>query len=173
MAYNRPPYGGPPYGEPPYAYGGPGGYGGPRGPPPRGPPQRPPGPAPPPGPPPPLPPGWYQEWDANNQRAFWVEEATGRSQWENPYPPTQFDRGMPPPVPPMDGGRGYYRDAPPPPPPQGGYDYYQRGQDEQPQKRSIGMGKMFAAGAAGVALGAVGGALLEHELNDHDDGPPP
>src|ERR1700753_3264443 len=38
-------------------------------------------------PPPPnaqLPPGWIMQWDPNSRRHFFVEQATGRTQWEPP-----------------------------------------------------------------------------------------
>ncbi|KAI0052071.1 CPII coat sec24 protein [Auriscalpium vulgare] len=31
-----------------------------------------------------LPPGWQTEWDVDNQRYFFVESSTGRTQWEHP-----------------------------------------------------------------------------------------
>ncbi|CAN9148766.1 unnamed protein product [Alternaria alternata] len=36
------------------------------------------------GPPPPAPQGWAQEYDARSQRWYYVDRATGRSQWEPP-----------------------------------------------------------------------------------------
>ncbi|OJJ64072.1 hypothetical protein ASPSYDRAFT_26099 [Aspergillus sydowii CBS 593.65] len=34
--------------------------------------------------PPPLPEGWVQEWDEDNQRAYFVETRTGAVQWRYP-----------------------------------------------------------------------------------------
>jgi hypothetical protein len=46
-----------------------------------------------------APQGWAQEWDPQNQRWYYIERATGRSQWEPPaYPPraqTFQDRSVP------------------------------------------------------------------------------
>jgi WW domain len=36
------------------------------------------------GSPPILPPGWISQWDPTSQRPFYVEQATGRTQWEPP-----------------------------------------------------------------------------------------
>jgi len=36
---------------------------------------------------PPLPPGWTAQFDQSSQRWFYIEVATGRSQWEPPYNP--------------------------------------------------------------------------------------
>ncbi|KAJ5633326.1 hypothetical protein N7490_009665 [Penicillium lividum] len=157
--YDRPPYQQqyqqPPYDRPPYDRG----YSGP-----------PPGARPPPGPPPPLPPGWHQEWEPNARRAFWVEDATGRPQWEPPFGPgMDYSRG--PPGPPEPQG-GYYN-APPGPPPgaydqrgPGGYDYQQ--QQQQPEQKS-NTGKYIAAGLAGVAIGGLGGAFIEHEIDENNE----
>lgn len=45
------------------------------------------GPPAPYGPPPPMPSGWFQQWDQANQRAYYVEQATGRTQWDPPHSP--------------------------------------------------------------------------------------
>ncbi|KAJ5198606.1 uncharacterized protein N7498_007723 [Penicillium cinerascens] len=146
-AYDRPPYERGPYSAPP------------------------PMARPPPGPPPPLPAGWHQEWEPNMRRAFWVEDATGRAQWEPPYgpPPDQgyYDgsRSVPPPEP----QGGYY--APPPGPP-GGYDNrgYDQGGYQPPQEKKSNAGKYLAAGAAGLAMGGLAGAFIEHERDeDHEE----
>ena len=42
------------------------------------------GPPAPYGAPPPMPPGWTQQWDQNSQRWFYIEQATGRTQWDPP-----------------------------------------------------------------------------------------
>ncbi|KAJ5130045.1 uncharacterized protein N7515_006084 [Penicillium bovifimosum] len=117
---------------------------------------------PPPGPPPPLPQGWVQEWEPSMRRAFYVEQATGRSQWEQPYQQPGYTGYE-------DGSRsgGYY--APPPGPPPGSYDT--RGQDyyqdqSQPAKKSSDTGKYLAAGAAGLAVGGIAGAVIAHELDE-------
>ncbi|KAJ5640135.1 uncharacterized protein N7484_007997 [Penicillium longicatenatum] len=154
--YDRPPYEQPPYDRPPYDRG----YGGP-----------PPGARPPPGPPPPLPPGWHQEWEPNARRAFWVEDATGRPQWEPPFGPggpgyEYGARGGPPPEP------GYYPPQGPPPGAYeqrgpGGYDYPPQ-QQQEPERKS-NTGKYIAAGLAGVAIGGLGGAFIEHEIDENNE----
>ncbi|KAF2835447.1 hypothetical protein M501DRAFT_454246 [Patellaria atrata CBS 101060] len=48
--------------------------------------------SPPSAPPPPLPLGWTCQWDSNNKRAFYIEQATGRTQWEFPgHNPGSYD----------------------------------------------------------------------------------
>lgn len=55
------------------------------------------GPPAPMGAPPPMPPGWIQQWDQNSQRWYYVEQATGRTQWDPPahLPPGPY---APPPT---------------------------------------------------------------------------
>ncbi|CAG7924720.1 unnamed protein product [Penicillium olsonii] len=128
---------------------------------------------PPPGPPPPLPQGWVQEWEPSARRAFWVEQSTGRAQWEQPpYQPAYagYDdgsRSVPPPGPPQG---GYY--APPAGPPPVPYDnrpdYYQS-QEPAPEKKSSNAGKYLAAGAAGLAVGGLAGAFIEHERDEDSE----
>lgn len=98
--------------------------------------------------------GWIQEWEPGYRRAYYVEESTGRTQWEMPYStPPYGDRG--PPGPPG----GYYGQPPYGPP--GGY---APPEGPPPQKRDHGdASKLIGAGVAGLALGAAGGALWEHE----------
>ncbi|KAF5513566.1 hypothetical protein CGCF413_v001129 [Colletotrichum fructicola] len=68
--------------------------------------------------------GWLCQWDSNYQRWFYVDQSSGRSQWEHPSPPTgpvgTPSYGAPPPVPPSDtrafgdqGHGGYGSPAPP------------------------------------------------------------
>jgi hypothetical protein len=92
-----------------------------------------------------LPPGWIQQWDANSQRYYYVEQATGRTQWEPPMmypggavPGQHYEYGQP------GHGDEAYRDS-----------HY--GQGEQKDSHT-GM-----ALAGGAALGAVGGAWAMHE----------
>ncbi|KAH2144553.1 hypothetical protein KXV35_006578 [Aspergillus fumigatus] len=100
-SYNRPPYERPPYERPPPERS-PSSFDPSR---PRyeGPPYNSSSPAPsaqPPAiPPPPLPLGWVQEWEPNLRRAYFVETATGRSQWETPMQDSEHARGLsgPPP----------------------------------------------------------------------------
>lgn len=154
-AYDRPPYDRPPYERPP-----PERSFDPSRPRYEGPPYNtsPPAPSarPPPVPPPPLPLGWIQEWEPSLRRAYFVETATGRSQWESPMADAEYARGGGPPE-----SAGYYACPPPPPPQDGGY--YPPPEEK---KKSSGMGKIIAGGVAGVALGAAGMALWEHEKRE-------
>ncbi|KAJ5344294.1 uncharacterized protein N7506_002659 [Penicillium brevicompactum] len=114
-----------------------------------------------------------REWEPSARRAFWVEQATGRAQWEQPpYQPAYagYDdgsRSVPPPGPPQG---GYY--APPPGPPPVPYDnrpdYYQS-QEQAPEKKSSNAGKYLAAGAAGLAVGGLAGAFIEHERDEDSE----
>ncbi|ETI29584.1 hypothetical protein G647_02037 [Cladophialophora carrionii CBS 160.54] len=114
---------------------------------------------------PPLPPGWIAQWDQNSQRYYYVEQATGRTQWEPP-----IWQGSPPPAPP--GGPGYYQSyghaMPPGVPYQQGHDENQRayyGDVRAQEKKGHGMGTVLAAGVGG----AVVGALAANALDDSDD----
>lgn len=104
------------------------------------------------GAPPPLPPGWYQEWEPSIRRAFWVEDATGRAQWETPY------------APPL--GEGYYDEARSGP--SGVYEergyYHEHEHGYREEKSHSDAGKYLAAGVAGLAVGGVAGAVVEHEI---------
>ncbi|KAL4976920.1 hypothetical protein BDW66DRAFT_46108 [Aspergillus desertorum] len=155
---SRPPYDRPPYegqrsydSRPPYS-------------------SAPPSTRPPSYPPPPLPIGWIQEWEPSARRAFYVETATGRTEWTLPAD-VSYSEGS------RSGPGGYYASPPPPAPapapgyppqeyaapaypPQGYGDEYQ----QEEKKTHSDTGKILAAGAAGLAIGAVGGAILEHEL---------
>ena len=65
------------------------------------------------GAPPPMPPGWLAQWDQNSQRWYYVDQSTGRTQWDPPA-------GAPPPqgpyAPPAHDAHGassgYYQGAP-------------------------------------------------------------
>ncbi|KAL4814966.1 hypothetical protein BDW67DRAFT_165035 [Aspergillus spinulosporus] len=122
-------------------------------------------------PPPPLPIGWVQEWEPRARRAFYVETATGRSEWTLPADVSYGEASR-------SGPGEYYASPPPAPapapayppqeyaapayPPQGqGYG----GEYPQEEKKHSDTGKILAAGAAGLAIGAVGGAILGHELS--------
>ncbi|EOA87571.1 hypothetical protein ACJQWK_08656 [Exserohilum turcicum] len=49
----------------------------------------------PPPPSPSLPEGWIQDYDAQSQRWYYVEKATGRSQWNPPYAPPRASTFQP------------------------------------------------------------------------------
>jgi hypothetical protein len=112
-----------------------------------------------------LPPGWISHWDPSSQRTYYVEQATGRTQWEPP-----MWQGGPP-----ASGPGYYQSygnaMPPGMPYQQGHDANQRGyytdiQSQQNKGQGPGMGTVVAAGIGGAAVGA----LAANALDDSDDG---
>ncbi|KAI4212991.1 MAG: hypothetical protein LQ351_004335 [Letrouitia transgressa] len=126
------------------------------------------------GAPPPLPPGWVAQWDQNSQRYYYLEQATGRTQWELP-------QGGPPPL----GGYGSYGGPASGPGGYGGpapgymahsqYNEYTDDRGEvhkeyhSEEKKKSGHGGMLAAGAGGLAVGAIGGALVADALDDSDE----
>ena len=129
---------------------------------------------------PPLPPGWIAQWDQNSQRYYYLDQATGRTQWELPqapqgsYPPPGASKGSFPPAGAPMGAPGYdTRGAP------GGY-YSQETKQVVPnadgsgykttvekKEKKDGKGGMLAAGAGGLAVGAVGGAMIGHAMGMH------
>jgi WW domain len=100
-----------------------------------------------------LPPGWIKQWDQNSQRWYFVEQATGRTQWEPPSVMSQNYGGQSAYPPPHEGSRDMY------PAPHGGqYDPH-----HDSAKKDKGINPMGAA-AGGLAVGAVGGALVGHAM---------
>ncbi|KAK5449516.1 hypothetical protein LTS15_008591 [Exophiala xenobiotica] len=104
-----------------------------------------------------LPPGWIAQWDVNSQRWYYLEQATGRTQWElwnvPPGGAPEFQQGYGhamPAVPYMQGHGEHSRE------------YYTPG--SAGQKKGPGMAGMVAAGLGGAALGAIAG----HALGDSD-----
>jgi len=109
-----------------------------------------------------LPPGWIAQWDANSQRWYYLEQATGRTQWE--LPSWNGPLGG---VPGFQKGYGHAMPAVP----------YMQGHGEHSreyytgsggQKKGSGMGGMVAAGLGGAAIGAIAGHALGD--SDSDDG---
>ena len=95
-----------------------------------------------PPPPPSVPRPWIAEWDERERAYFYINQETGQRSWEVPY---GGGGGAP--------GGGYYGEG------QRGYEQdYSYREQEQPRKNHN-----IAYGAAGVAAGLVGGALLMHE----------
>ncbi len=104
----------------------------------------------------PPPPGWLVQFDSSAQRWFYVEQATGRTQWDPPAAPLAYGaphgaahdyyhspgHGMPP------GAGGYAAHGYPP---HGGGVY-----EHEKEKKSGGKGGLAMMGAAGVGLGAAG-----------------
>ena len=133
--------------------------------------------------PPQLPPGWISQWDPNSQRYYYLEQASGRTQWEMPQ---HYQSGGPPPFQgqsgaPQMGGMGGYQ-AP-------GYAGQAPGYAGQPgqyqtneykdasgtvhkefkdadKKKDKGHGGMLAAGAGGLAVGAIGGAVVANAMGE-------
>lgn len=176
-----PPYGQQPYGQQPQYGGQQQQYGAP-------PPSH-------PGPPgqPPLPPGWTTQFDQSSQRWYFVETATGRTQWDPPamshggYAPPPTGGYAPPPTGPSDaysGDRGHGAA----PGAAGGF-YTQHDQSgyggsshdqnaqqyygdmkkteetsekraEKDKKKDNSTRNMLLAGAGGLAVGGVAGAML-------------
>ncbi|KZL77162.1 WW domain-containing protein [Colletotrichum tofieldiae] len=167
---------------------------------------------------PPVSSGWLVQWDTTNNRWFYVDQSSGRSQWEHPSPPTGPQGGSsyaPPPVPPHptsdtrafggDQGHGYgspapsyggaapyggapsyggspapygqpsYGGAPAPygQAPYGQAPYGQQGgtnpYGEKDKEKKSGSSGMLLGAAGGLAVGAVGGALIANALDDSDD----
>ena len=111
-----------------------------------------------------LPPGWLQQWDTNSQRYYYLEQATGRSQWEPPAmhgPPGDQQRGygVPPASMTSYGQHGHSAQGYPPP----------TGLAYSGGEKKSNKGGMLAAGAGGLALGGLAGAALAHD-SDSDDG---
>ncbi|KAL4936406.1 hypothetical protein BDV06DRAFT_93600 [Aspergillus oleicola] len=165
--YERPPYERPPYegsrsydSRPPYS-------------------PAPPSARPPQYPPPPLPIGWIQEWEPSARRAFYIETSTGRTEWTLPEALTYGEgsrgggdyyaaRPVPAPYHESRGPEGY-----PPPGPEYGGGYGGGGEypSEHKEKKDSDTGKLLAAGAAGLAIGGIGGAILGHELSEFSHTP--
>ncbi|KAH9863694.1 hypothetical protein J1614_009626 [Plenodomus biglobosus] len=128
------------------------------------------GPPAPYGAPPPMPPGWTQQWDQNSQRWFYIEQATGRTQWDPPahLPPGPY---APPPAgasyvaPGGHDERGLFGNT------HGhqGHDYTQSGmatnESEKKKDKGHSTAMLAAAGIGGIAAGA----WIGHELTEDDD----
>jgi hypothetical protein len=111
-----------------------------------------------------MPPGWTQQWDQNSQRWFYIEQATGRTQWD---PPSHLPPG--PYAPPAQGApymaqqghdeRGLFGNT------QGhqGHDYTQSGaatNEAEKKKSGHSTAMLAAAGVGGIAAGA----FIGHQL---------
>lgn len=105
-----------------------------------------------------LPPGWVSQFDLSAQRWFYIEQSSGRTQWEAPSGGFQAQGGY------QDASRGFGA-------PGGGYDQSQYGnpnpggypQGEPREEKSDKSGMLLAA-AGGLAVGAIGGALIANAL---------
>ncbi|KAI0588610.1 PAT1 multi-domain protein [Pyrenophora tritici-repentis] len=136
------------------------------------------GPPAPYGAPPPMPPGWTQQWDQNSQRWFYIEQATGRTQWDPPsnLPPGPYAPpavGAPYMAPAGHDERALFGDT-------GGHqghDYTATGKatNEAEKKKGYSTGMMAAAGIGGIAAGAFIGHQLDNPYDNHPafEEPPP
>ncbi|KAJ4286642.1 hypothetical protein N0V88_007932 [Collariella sp. IMI 366227] len=138
----------------------------------------------------PIPSGWTPRWDDRYQRWYYVEDATGRSQWEAPgfdhsayragpggeesrgHGSTPYGAPSPYGGPSPHGGPSPYG-APPAGYGSSGYDshsgqYYDESRGKDKEKKSSGAGGMLLAGAGGLAVGAIAGAVIAHELTEED-----
>lgn len=114
-----------------------------------------------------MPPGWTQQWDQNSQRWFYIEQATGRTQWDPPahLPPGPYAPPAPgaPYVPqPGHDERALFGNT------QGhqGHDYTPTGQATNQKEKDKGhsTAMLAAAGVGGIAAGA----FIGHQLADSD-----
>ncbi|KAK5106089.1 hypothetical protein LTS08_000205 [Lithohypha guttulata] len=124
-----------------------------------------------------LPPGWIKQWDQNSQRYYYLEQATGRSQWEPPsmsYMSMDQSRGYGAPAgqtyPPHGYGQGFSQHGQGYPAPGGlahsgghGYPPGATGSGEKSNK-----GALLAAGAGGLAVGGLAGAALAGDDSDDE-----
>lgn len=109
-----------------------------------------------------LPPGWLAQWDQGSQRWYYLEQATGRTQWELPAfaggppggpPPGGDHRAVPYGTPDAKHGHG-----------SSGYDGAKKGDDHKAKDGKGGKGGMMAGAAGGLAVGAIGGGLVGHAM---------
>lgn len=138
------------------------------------------------GAPPPMPPGWVAQFDQNSQKWYYIDQATGRSQWEPPAhaPPPQGPYAPPPSGPPgapygqgaaqnerglfgasHDQSHGGYPTGQGDPYAPGaghGDPYGEKGKDKKEKKdKGHSTAMLAAAGIGGVAAGA----WIGHELS--------
>jgi hypothetical protein len=117
-----------------------------------------------------VPAGWIAQFDQNSQRWYYVEQATGRSQWEAPQPPAM---SPPPPGPPAAyAGYSGYNSSPMPNDPSkqgmgavaagGKGDKDGKGEDGKDKKKD--KSNLLLGAAGGLAVGAIGGALIANKL---------
>ncbi|KAL4947699.1 hypothetical protein BDW69DRAFT_108824 [Aspergillus filifer] len=106
---------------------------------------------------PPLPPGWTAQFDQASGRWYYIEQATGISRWEPPTQTAPYGQYGAPQVPQYGGAY-----------PSHGGDPYAQGQSYNPNPYPA-HGPPPGAGGYGLAVGAVGGALIGHALADDSD----
>ncbi|KIX06797.1 uncharacterized protein Z518_04773 [Rhinocladiella mackenziei CBS 650.93] len=112
-----------------------------------------------------LPPGWISQWEPNTQRHYYLEQTTGRTQYE---PPSWGGA-------PSSGGLGFHQNyggAMPAAPPMGGHGehtrvYYGAPGHGHEENQGSGIGNMVVAGVGGAALGV----LAANVLSDGDSHP--
>jgi hypothetical protein len=101
-----------------------------------------------------LPPGWLSQFDIQAQRWFYINQATGGTTWESPNGGSHGGY--------QDASRGYgepYSQGP-------GYNNNSGSGNYQgePEKEKSDKSSMFLAAAGGLAVGAIGGALIANAL---------
>lgn len=115
-----------------------------------------------------MPPGWTQQWDQNSQRWFYIEQATGRTQWDPPahLPPGPYappPTGAPYVAPGGHNERALFGNT------QGhqGHDYTPSGHatNEAEKKKDKDKGHSTAMLAAAGIGGIAAGAWIGHELS--------
>ncbi|KAK6436876.1 hypothetical protein LTR95_006933 [Oleoguttula sp. CCFEE 5521] len=121
---------------------------------------------------PPCPPGWAVQWDQNQQRWFYIEQASGRSTWDPPNPnygdnsgstghsgapqygSQALQYGM--------GGHGNPSHGADHASYGGGPQYWQPGYGQEKK----GGNHAMLYGAGGLAAGTIGGALIANAMDD-------
>jgi hypothetical protein len=141
-----------------------------------------------------MPPGWLAQWDQGSQRWYYVDQSTGRTQWDPPHggPPPQGPYAPPPPgahdtrgAP--DTSSGYYQGAPAG---QGGHDEralfgntqnygqghshdsshgYEEKKEKKDKEKDKDKGHSTAKLAAVGLGGAAAGAWIGHEMTEDSD----
>lgn len=104
-----------------------------------------------------MPPGWITQWDQNSQRWYYVDQSTGRSQWDPPvHSPAPQGPYAPPPGTPTHDERGLFGSTP-----NGGHDSFGEHKEKKEKNKGHSTAAMAAAGIGGVAAGA----WIGHELS--------
>jgi len=140
-----------------------------------------------------MPPGWSTQFDQNSQRWYYVEQATGRTQWDPPAfsPPPQGPYAPPPPPGAPygqasghderalfgnthgghDSGHGYGSHGDPYGHGSDPYGHGEKGQKEKKDKskdKGHSTAMLAAAGIGGIAAGAYIGHELSKFMPHHD-----
>ncbi|KAF2189143.1 hypothetical protein K469DRAFT_58213 [Zopfia rhizophila CBS 207.26] len=122
-----------------------------------------------------MPPGWITQWDQNSQRWYYVEQGTGRMQWDPPTfsPAPQGPYALPPSGTPASNVYGapvahqdervLFGDTHG----HSGHDKKAHKEDKDKEKdKSVGIGTAAAAGVGSSAVGAFAGHALADDSDD-------